>query len=135
MPAPKELKNPVSKHMKQFTMARLGLSTLPAQVEAEIDKKASQIADRMWDIDVSKEGFREAKDILQKTNVQTMITSRMKDALNGMKSVSQSPDLKSILKENADMLRAKYNALMTAGFSAGEAFELVKVELGARKSR
>lgn len=138
MPAPSEFTKVISEQMQKSALAKIRLPAgrpLPAAVVTDLDKKAKSIADRIWDTELSKEGLREARTAFQAVNVPAAVTARMKDALSGLKSVSQSADLQNILAENAKMLKAKYDALVAAGFPAAEAFELLKVELAARKSK
>src|SRR5262245_32121197 len=115
MPAPKELVNPLSAQMTRLTLAKLKLQQLPPNVALEVNKKASDIADRLWDVELSKEGLREGRNILQQVSVPAAVKAHLADALTGLQTVSQSQDLAKILTENANMLRAKYNALVAAG--------------------
>ncbi len=138
MAAPASFTKMLSDRMKTSTTAKLKLpagTQLPGTVTTDLDKRATEIADRIWENEISKDGIREARNLFQVTNIPAAVGARMQDALAGMKSVSQNADLQNILAENAKMLKQKYDALVAAGFTKAEAFDLLKIELAARKSK
>jgi hypothetical protein len=63
------------------------------------------------------------------------IGDRLQSALKGVQLVSKSGDLKEMLKENANMLFLKKKALVDAGFTETEAFQLIVAEVTAKKSK
>jgi hypothetical protein len=108
---------------------------LPQNVKNIINKAAKQSDSTATDRFVKKEAIRLSKDFYRDKTIQQTLDSRLKNALAGIKLVSDSADLQEMIDENAKMLFAKKTALENAGFSAEEAFQLILAEVSAKKSK
>lgn len=70
------------------------------------------------------------ESVLKQTNLSQLINNRLKEALSGLQRVRQNEDALKIMQENAQLLKNKYDAYVTAGFTAEQSFELILAEMG-----
>ena len=130
----KIIRNEVEKNMKK----RLRIpqaQPLPQNVQNIIQKTAKQTDSAARERFVKKEAVRLGKAFFRDETIEATMNSRLKNALAGVKLVSESEDLQKMIEENAKMLFAKKQALENAGFSADEAFKLILAEVSAKKSK
>ena len=64
--------------------------------------------------------------------INEALKSKLEVGLEGIKAVGASNEYQNILKENARMLKAKYDALVAVGFTAEQAFKLIEAEVYAK---
>jgi hypothetical protein len=125
-----DIRKSVEKSMKK----RLGLTgnkKLPADVAALITSASATAAAKAIEMEVFRgaeeaaRGFT-ASDAISKFNVKAKIAEQSLTAIAG------SNDVGSILKKRSDMLAAKKKALETAGFTSGEAMQILLGDIAAR---
>ena len=84
---------------------------------------------------ISKAALVEAKGAFRVEDYTAAVRTRLGTALEGVLTVSESEDLQKILDENAKMLYAKMTALVSAGFTADQAFQLIVAEVSAKRGK
>ncbi len=108
---------------------------LPGDVKNMVSDATDEAFTSLIKNSVRRSAITLSKENLRVTDIQTAISGRLANASKGVKLVSGSPELQAILDENARMLFAKKTALVNAGFSNDEAFQLILAEVSAKKSR
>jgi hypothetical protein len=85
---------------------------------------------------IRTEASREVKDQLGKQlDIDNLINRRVGGALKGIAALGSNNDTKLLLDENARLLKLKFDALVTAGFTDDQAFSVILAELGRPKLR
>jgi hypothetical protein len=135
MPHPVQFRNKIRKSLEADVKKTFGIQKLPDKVKADIARKAAEVSENMFEQHLNKVSLAEAKAASQSANVAQNVKGRLADALSGVQVVTKSADLDKILKENAELLFKKKQALVTAGFTDDEAFQIILAEVTARKSR
>ena len=132
---PKQLSDKIKDQLVKDYKKRLKVTTLPTDIQKGIDSAAKVAAQRATQRNIEVEATKTAKEFYQDVSVSKLVSSKLAQAKLGVNAVVQSADLEDILKENARMLRKKWQALKDAGFSEKEAFELIKAEVEGKAAR
>jgi hypothetical protein len=135
---PNPLENKISGDIEKRLRVKLALppnAPLPMQFKTIVDKAAKEVDSAATERFVKKEAVLLGKQFYRETSIQNAINTRLSSALKGVEMVSQSLDLKKMIEENARMLFAKKTALVGAGFSADQAFQLILAEVSAKKAK
>lgn len=133
--SPEKLENRIRKQLEKDYRKRLGTRSLPDDVKKGISSAARTAAQRATKRNLEVEALKIAKSFYQPTSVADLIAGKLGQAKQGVNAVSKSADLDAILKENAKMLRKKWQALVSAGFSEDESFQLIKAEVEGKAAR
>lgn len=132
---PKQLSDKIKNRLVDDYKKRLNVRRLPTDVMDGIISAAKEAAQRSTKRNLEVEATKIAKTFYQDVDITQLIGTKLKQASVGVSLVSQSADLDSILKENAQMIRKKWKALNDAGFSKDEAFQLIKAEVEGKAAR
>lgn len=132
---PKALEDRIKSALEADYKKRLGISTLPSDVKKGIASAAKSAAQRATRSNLEVEALKIAKGWFQPTSVADLIRSKLGQAKAGVSVVGQSADLDEILKENAKMMRKKYQALVDAGFTPDQSFQLILAEVQGKAAR
>lgn len=65
-------------------------------------------------------------------DVASAITSKMAVGKKAIEAMLATDELGDILKKNAELLKRKFDALVTAGFTTEQAFRLLEAEIYAK---
>jgi hypothetical protein len=131
------LQKEVKKELEKEYRTKLKLAAdkpLPKEIQGAIDKKSVEVTSVIAEQFVGKSAIATGKAMFRPDDPALAIGERLGSALAGVKVVSQSADLDKILAENAKMLKKKYEALKTAGFTEDQSFQLILAEVSAKKS-
>jgi hypothetical protein len=132
---PSVLENRIKQQLEQDYRQKLGVAVLPQEVQSGIDVAARLGAQRATQRNLEVEASKIGRSFYQPTSINQLIASKLTQAKDGVKLVSQSVDLNEILVENAKMLRKKWQALVDAGFTEAQSFELIKAEVEGKAAR
>jgi chemotaxis regulatin CheY-phosphate phosphatase CheZ len=114
---------------------RLGVPVLPPDIVQAITSASKEAASRATTRNLEREASSVARTFFQVDKIDALIGNRLKAAKDGMASVTNSPDLGTIIAENAKLLRRKWQALVDAGFKEEQAFELIRAEVEGKAAR
>jgi hypothetical protein len=132
MPDPKTT---IKTKLEEDVKKSLNISTLTPEITKIINDTATEVAGSLTKQNIQKKAIQVGKGLFREGDPKKAITDRLSSALVGIKLVSQSPTLQEMLDENAKMLFAKKTALIKAGFTADEAFQLILAEVSAKKAK
>jgi hypothetical protein len=135
---PKKLSNKIKSQLTKEYRKRLGIGPrdpLPDDIKKGINSAAKTAAQRATQRNLESEALKVAKGFYQPFSISELIADKLGQAKKGVSLVAQSADLNEILKENATMLRKKWQALVNAGFQADEAFQLILAEVQGKAAR
>jgi hypothetical protein len=124
-----DIKGVVSKGMGQ----RLNVApdALPQELQDVIATASAAAAQRAIELSVTQD-VNEAVGGLTRGSVLNRFDARVDLAKQGLVHISESNDVKEIMRKRAEMLAEKKKALETAGFSSEEAMEIVLADIAAR---
>jgi hypothetical protein len=131
----KALETEIEKRLQDDYKKRLKLTTLPDSLKKGIKSAAKTAAERATSRNLEVEAMKVSREFYQPAAVDKLISAKLTQAKAGVKVVSQSADLAEILKENAKLLRKKWQALVDAGFTKDQAYELIKAEIVGKAAR
>lgn len=133
-PRVKKLENDITKEVTASMRARLGVTgrqKLPAEVDALIKSAAAVAAETALETAVVRD-IQEATTNVTRGSVLDRFDVKVADARVGLDHIAGSNDVEKILARRAEMLAAKKAALETAGFTSGEAMEILLADIAAR---
>jgi hypothetical protein len=133
--APTEIVSSIKTKLEEDLKKRLNVTSLPPKISRAIDETATTVAGTLTKQNMTKKAVQVGKELFRDVDHAKAIGDRLSSALKGVQMVSQSADLKKMLEENAKMLFAKKKALVDAGFTDTEAFQLILAEVTAKKSK
>jgi hypothetical protein len=138
----------------EFSIPEDMLSPIRAQVEAnlaaqlgvqELDEDArTAIADKVWeavDVQLSKNLTQVAGQAVKGSNIglagagRVGVSESLRLGLENVKLVSEDQKYLELLQQSARMTKAKFDALVAAGFTERQAFRLVEAETLAKGGR
>lgn len=124
-----EIQKTVSKRMGE----RLGVTpgTLPNDLKAVIASASATAAQRAVELGVTQD-LAEAVGDVARGSVLDRFDTRVDLARQGLDHISNSNDVKQIMRKRAEMLAEKRRALETAGFTTQEAMDIVLADIAAR---
>ena len=124
-----DIKGVVSKGMGQ----RLNVApdALPSDLQDVIATASAAAAQRAIELSVTQD-VNEAVGGLTRGSVLNRFDARVDLAKQGLVHISESNDVKEIMRKRAEMLAEKKKALETAGFSSEEAMEILLADIAAR---
>lgn len=131
----KPLQDKISLQLEADYKKRLGVPVLPAEITQAITRAARDAATRATARNLEREAAGVARTFYQADRVDLLIADRLKAARDGMASVTKSPDLGTIIAENAKLLRKKWQALVDAEFTEDQAFQLILAEVEGKAAR
>ncbi len=129
------LQDKISAQLEQEYKKRLNVAELPSDMKAAIKAASENTAQRATQRNLEVEAQKIARSFYQPASIDVLIGSKLSQAVAGVQLVSQSADLGAILTENAKMLRKKWKALVDAGFTEDQSFELIKAEVEGKAAR
>lgn len=127
--------NMIERKIDEDFKKRLNVTALPSDIKEMIKERSAEVGVALIEQDISKRALLYGKEILREVDHAKAIDERLSSALKGVELVSKSADLQNILSENAKMMFAKKQALVKAGFTDDEAFQLIMAEVSAKKSK
>jgi hypothetical protein len=133
--APPKIVSSIKIKLEEDLKKRLNVTSLSPEMSKIIDDTATTVAGTLTKQNVTKKAIQVGKELFRDVDHAKAIGDRLSSALKGVQLVSQSADLKKMLEENAKMLFAKKKALVDAGFTETEAFQLIVAEVTAKKSK
>jgi hypothetical protein len=124
-----DIQKTVSKRMGE----RLGVApaSLPADLKNVISTAAAAAAQRAVELAVTSD-VNEAVGDVTRGSVLGRFDARVDLARKGLDHIAGSNDVKAIMRQRAQMLAEKKQALETAGFSSEEAMEILLADIAAR---
>jgi hypothetical protein len=133
---PANVKNSISGKLQEDIKKRLNVTSLDDGMKKVIEEIAEDVVANMTRQNITKTAISVTKDMLRgKIDRSRAVRERLLGALEGVRLVSQADELNEILRENARMLFNKKQALVDAGFSEEQAFQLIMAEVSAKKSK
>lgn len=103
-------------------------SLIHAQVKADLDDRASIVIQNAVD--------RVMRGVdIQDSGQLALLKQRLVAANEGIQQLTQDRAVVDILDKNARLLRMKYDALVSNGFTAEQAIQLMSAELMGRSAR
>jgi hypothetical protein len=133
--APTKIVSSIKTKLEEDLKKRLNVTSLSPEISKTIDETATTVAGTLMKQNMTKKALQVGKELFRDGDHAKAIGDRLSSALKGVQLVSQSADLKKMLEENAKMLFAKKKALVDAGFTETEAFQLIVAEVTAKKSK
>ncbi len=133
--APTKIVSSIKTKLEEDLKKRLNVTSLSPEISKTIDETATTVAGTLTKQNMTKKALQVGKELFRDGDHAKAIGDRLSSALKGVQLVSQSADLKKMLEENAKMLFAKKKALVDAGFTETEAFQLIVAEVTAKKSK
>lgn len=94
---------------------------IAAQTESLISENVSSIARTI--------ASQEVKGALGQTNIQDRIDARFGLAATSLAELTKHKQVQQALKENAKLLKMKFDALVEVGFKDDQAFQVILTEL------
>lgn len=134
-PSVRKLENKIKKDLTAEYKKLLGSNTLSAEITKAIADASKEAAERATGRNLQVEASKIAKNFYRLENVDQRLDRNLKHAKDSVMKVAGSADLDEILAENAKMLRKKWQALVTAGFTQDESFQLIKAEVEGKAMR
>ena len=104
---------------------------LPQELKDVIASTSAAAAQRAVELAVTQD-VNEAVGGVTRGSVLNRFDARVDLAKQGLVHISESNDVKEIMRKRAEMLAEKKKALETAGFSSDEAMEIVLADIAAR---
>ena len=104
---------------------------LPQELKDVIASTSAAAAQRAVELAVTQD-VNEAVGGVTRGSVLNRFDARVDRAKQGLVHISESNDVKEIMRKRAEMLAEKKKALETAGFSSDEAMEIVLADIAAR---
>ena len=128
-----KLETEIQKSVTQRMAERLGVAPnqLPPEVKPIVASAAASAAARAIELSVTKD-VEEAVGDVTRGSVLNRFDARVDLARKGIDHIAASSDVDRIMKQRAQMLAAKKQALETAGFSSEEAMQIILADIGAR---
>lgn len=111
----------------QFALA----GALPADLKDIVNSAASAAAATAVELAVGRATEEAARDVGRKT-VLSRFDDKIKVAAGSLTHISQSAGVDEVLKRRSELLAKKRAALVAAGFSNGEAMQIVLADIAAR---
>ena len=112
---------------KQLSLA----GALPADVKEIVDSAARAAAATSIELAVTRATEEAARDVGRKTLLDRF-DDKIKVAAGSLTHISQSGEVDEVLKRRSELLAKKRAALVAAGFSNGEAMQIVLADIAAR---
>lgn len=134
LPAAKlaEIQGKVEKEFKQ-AMGLEAAASLSEDAKKAVSEAVKAASEQQIAAQVSRIAAKHAAQTLGKgVQINEALKSKLQVGLEGIKAVGESNEYTNILKENARMLKAKYDALVNAGFTGEQAFKLIEAEVYAK---
>jgi hypothetical protein len=104
---------------------------VPAEVKEVIDTATKVAAARSLELTVAR-ATEEATRTVSRGSVLERFDSKIKEAAAGIAHIGQSNEVDQVLKQRAELLAKKKQALVTAGFTDDQAMEIVLADIAAR---
>lgn len=112
-----------------------GVTRVPSEEKTRFGKISLEVAETFAEGDLKIRANQIARGLISQDDLPRIVSERLGNALEGVRLVSTASDMKEILKENAQLLHTKFKALIEAGFSEDQSFQLILAEVTAKKSR
>lgn len=128
----KSVESDIRKNAERNLRKHLGLSgQLPADVKEAVESASKAAASKAVELSVIKQ-IQEAADDVSRGSILDRFDDKIGTAVEGITHIGQSTKVDKVLRERAQLLAKKKAALVAAGFSDGEAMEILLADIAAR---
>lgn len=127
----KPVEDKIRKSMSKKMADQLGIEELPAEMKTAVDAAAAGAAQQVVELGLVKVAEEAARDV-SRANLLDRFDDKLQLAAAGIAHLGQSSQVDTVLKNRAELLAKKKQSLVTAGFTDGEAMQIILSDIAAR---
>jgi uncharacterized protein YpuA (DUF1002 family) len=128
----KQVEEKIRAEVETKLKAQLGLSgRLPADLKEVVDNAAVSASQQALDLSVTRLVEEAAREVARPAGF-TRFDEKLKLAADSVAHIKGSSEVDKVLTERANLLAQKKQALVTAGFTDGEAMQILLADIAAR---
>ena len=126
------VENDIRREMETAVAQRLAIQgNLPPDVKEAVQSTAKSVAASVVELSVARAAEDAARDI-GRQSITDRFDEKISVAAGTLTHISGSNEVDEVLRKRSELLAKKRDSLVTAGFSAEEAMQIVLADIAAR---